>query len=191
MPNSVLVLSGSPKKDGNTAALINWCAEGAVSRGAAVETIHIASLKFRAVGCTSCRVCQKMKGFGCVIEDDVQPVLKKMLQADVIVMATPCYFYAMSAQLKSVLDRMFSLYKWDNAANTMETPLKGKTLAVIASAYEEEGLDIVAKPFAVTAAYSGMRFESLLVHGAGTSGDIVKKPGAREEAIAFGKKLSS
>jgi multimeric flavodoxin WrbA len=162
-----------------------------VSKGASAEVVHIASLKFRAVGCTSCRVCQKMKGFGCVIEDDVQPILKKMLKADVIVMATPCYFYAMSAQLKSVMDRMFSLYKWDNAANTMETPLKGKTLAVIASAYEDEGLDIVEKPFAVTADYSGMRFESLLVHGAGTSGDVVKKPGVREQAVAFGKKLAS
>jgi multimeric flavodoxin WrbA len=189
MAKEILVLSGSPKKDGNTAQLINWFTEGAVSKGASVEAVHIASLKFRAVGCTSCRVCQKMKSFGCVIEDDVQPVLKKMLKADVIVMATPCYFYAMSAQLKCVMDRMFSLYKWDNTANTMETPLKGKMFAVIASSYEPEGLEIVEKPFAVTAEYSGMSFASLLVHSAGTSGEVKKKPGVREQAIAFGKKI--
>jgi multimeric flavodoxin WrbA len=113
-----------------------------------------------------------------------------MVRADVIVMATPCYFYAMSAQLKAVMDRMFSLYKWDNDLGTMETPLKGKMFAVIASAFEEKGLDIVEKPFAVTAEYSGMSFASLLVHGARTSGEIVKKPGVREQAVAFGKRIA-
>jgi multimeric flavodoxin WrbA len=190
MPNSILIVSGSPKKDGNTAALIDWFTQGAVSQGASVEAFHIASLKFRAVGCTSCRACQKMTKFGCVIQDDVQPILLKMLEVDVIVMATPCYFYAMSAQTKSVMDRMFSLYKWDNDADTVAAPLKGKILAVMASAYEQEGLEILEKPFAMTADYSGMSFDSLLVHGAGTSGDILKMPGVRERAFSFGEKLA-
>jgi multimeric flavodoxin WrbA len=190
MAKDILIISGSPKKDGNTAALIDWFTQGAASQGARVEPVHVASLKFRAVGCTSCRACQKMTRFGCVIQDDVQPILQKMLDVDVIVMATPSYFYAMSAQLKSVMDRMFSLYKWDNAAGTMEVPLRGKTLALIASAYEQEGLDIVEKPFAMTAAYSGMEFDSLLVHGAGVSGDIIKMPGVRDKAFAFGEKLA-
>jgi multimeric flavodoxin WrbA len=111
--------------------------------------------------------------------------------ADVIVTATPLYFFAASAQLKLVFDRMFCLYKWDNDAGTMETPLKGKTLVLIASAFENVGLDALEKPFALTAAYTGMKFESLLVPNAGVSGEIKNKKGARDKAIALGSRVAS
>lgn len=113
-----------------------------------------------------------------------------MAEVDVIVMATPLYFFAASAQLKIIFDRMFSLYKWDNAAGTMETPLKGKTFILIASAFENVGLDALEKPFALTADYTGMRFESLLVSNAGVSGDIKDKTGVQERAVALGKKVA-
>jgi len=190
MPKNILILSGSPKKNGNTAALVEWFSEGAVSKGAKVEQILTAFLKHRAPGCTSCRSCQKQEDYGCVIEDEVSPVLKKMVLADVIVMATPLYFFAASAQLKIVIDRMFSLYKWDNAAGTMKTALKGKLLILLASAYEDVGMDALEKPFVLTANYTGMAFESLLVTNAGESGDIRKMPGVREKAVAFGEKLA-
>ena len=66
-----------------------------------------------------------------------------MIGADIIVMATPLYFFSASAQIKGVFDRMFSLYKWDNDAGTMNTVLKGKTFCLIASAYEDSGLDVL------------------------------------------------
>lgn len=186
----ILILSGSPKKNGNTAALIEWFAEGALSKGAGVEVIHTAFLRYKFPGCTSCRSCQKEEAYGCVIDDGAAHVLKKMIAADVIVMATPLYFFAASAQLKIVIDRMFSLYKWDNAAGTMRTTLAGKTLALLASAYEDVGLKALEKPFKLTADYTGMKFRSLLVSNAGVSGDIRKIPGARANAAAFGKRLA-
>jgi len=190
MPKNILILSGSPKKNGNTAALVEWFTEGAVSKGANVERILTAFLKAGFPGCTSCRLCQKREDYACVIEDGVSPVLGKMVRADVIVMATPLYFFAASAQLKVVIDRMFALYKWDNAAGTMKTALKGKTLVLLASAYEDVGMDALEKPFVLTANYTGMTFESLLVPNAGESGDIRKMPGVREKAVVFGKKLA-
>ena len=190
MPKRILILSGSPKKNGNTTALIEWFTEGARSQGAKIELIHTAFLKNKFPGCTSCRSCQQEKAYGCIIDDDVSPVLRKMAAADVIVMATPLYFFAASAQLKIVIDRMFSLYKWDNAAGTMKTVLKGKTLVLLASAYENIGLNVLEKPFILTADYTGMKFKSLLVPNAGESGDIRKKKSVREKAIAFGKKIA-
>lgn len=190
MAKKILVLSGSPKKEGNTATLVHWFLEGACAKGANAEVIHTAFLKFKFPGCTSCRKCQKIEKYECVIDDDVKAVLKKMAGADVIVMATPLYFFAASAQLKIIMDRMFSLYKWDNAAGTMETVLKGKTLALLASAYEDVGLDALAKPFKLTANYTGMKFASLLVPNAGVSGSIKKLGGVREKAIQLGKKLA-
>lgn len=191
MPKKILVLSGSPKRDGNTAMLVEWFAEGARSKKAQLDVISVAFLKYKFPGCTSCRACQKAEEYGCVIEDDARPVLKKMIESDVIAMATPLYFFAASAQLKVIIDRMFSLYKWDNDAGTMETPLKGKTFALIASAYEDVGMDALERPFALTAEYTGMRFESLLVLNAGVSGDLRKKEGVREQAVAFGVKIAS
>jgi len=84
---------------------------------------------------------------------------------------------------------MFSLYKWNNAVNTFESPLKGKTLALMASAYEDVGLDAVEKPFALTARYTGMRFASLLIPNAGTSGQIRSHPTARAQTQLFARSL--
>jgi multimeric flavodoxin WrbA len=189
MAKKILVLSGSPKRDGNTAALVGWFCEGARGEGAEIEVVPAAFLKYKAAGCISCRKCQKMKAYECVIDDDARPVLAKMAEADVIAMCTPLYFFSASAQIKIVFDRMFSLYKWDNDAGTMETPLRGKAFVLIASAYEDVGLDALEKPFALTAEYTGMKFASLLVPNAGVSGEIKNKPGIREKAVEFGKKI--
>lgn len=189
MARKILVVSGSPKKDGNTATLIEWFSEGACSKGAKVEVVRAAFLKYKSNGCTSCRACQKIKEYKCVISDDATPVLVKMIEANVIVMATPLYFFGPSAQLKLIFDRMFSLYKWDNEKDTMETPLKGKTLVLIASAFEDKGLDALEKPFALTAEYTGMKFESLLVPNAGVSGEIKNNVRIREKVIALGKSV--
>ena len=191
MTKKILVLSGSPKKDGNTAALVNWFTEGARSKNAQVEVVQTAFLKHKTVGCTSCRACQKLKRYECVIDDEVKPVLAKMAEVDVIVMCTPLYFFSASAQLKSVIDRMFSLYKWDNQAGTMETPLKGKMFVLMASAFEDVGLDALERPFALTADYTGMKFKSLLVPNAGVSGDIKNRPYVRLKTIALGQKVAA
>jgi len=191
MGKKVIIISGSPKRDGNTVMLVDWLMEGLRSLGCQVELVHAAFLKYKISGCISCRSCQKLEKYGCVIDDEAKPVLAKMAEADIIVFATPLYFYGPSAQTKMIMDRMFSLYKWDNKAGTMRTPLKGKTLAVVVSAYEGEGMECVEKPFKITAEYSGMKFASLLVPNAGVSGEIEKRvPGAKQSAVEFAKKLA-
>lgn len=186
----ILVISGSPKKDGNTAALVEWFAEGARAGGAEVEHVNAAALETKINGCQSCRACQKRKEYGCVFKDGVAETLGKMAAADTVVMASPLYFFAASAQIMHVLDRMFSLYKWDNDKGTMETVLKGKTFAVIASAYEGVGLDALEKPFKLTADYTGMKYASLLVPNAGTSGEVRNRHGIKEKTAAFGRQLA-
>lgn len=187
MSKKILVLSASPKKDGNTAHLVGWFVEGARAKGADVEVVRTAFLKYKSCGCNACRACQKLEKYECVVDDGAKPVLAKMAKADVIVMATPLYFFSASAQLKLIFDRMFSLYKWDNVSGTMRTILKGKTLILIASAFEETGLDALEKPFALTAEYTGMRFKSLLIPNAGVSGNIQGNTAARRKATALGR----
>ncbi len=191
MNKKIIIISGSPKAEGNTAQLIQWFSEGAIGQGAEVSVVLAAKLKSSISGCQSCRACQKRKEYGCVFKDDVASVLLQMNESDVIVMATPLYFFSMSAQLKALMDRMFSLYKWDNEAGTMETKLKGKALVVLASAFEDVGLKDLEAPFRLTADYSGMFYWSLMVPNAGESGDIVKVAGAREKAIALGEQMAA
>jgi len=191
MAKKILILNGSPKKDGNTSIMVDWFGDAARSKGAEVEIVRTAFLKYKTNGCISCRKCQESDKYECCIDDDAKPVLAKMAKVDVIVFATPLYFFGASAQLKLVFDRMFSLYKWDNDAGTMQTPLKGKTLVLLASAFEDVGLDALEKPFALTAEYTGMKFESILVANAGTSGEIAKKrPDIREKIISLAAKTA-
>lgn len=97
----VLILSGSPRKGGNSDTLCNEFMKGAVETGNEVEKIFVADKKIGY--CKACYACKKT-GI-CAIKDDMTNVLQKMLDADVIVLSSPVYFYSISAQLKAVIDR--------------------------------------------------------------------------------------
>ena len=102
----VLVLSSSPRKGGNSDLLCDAFAKGAKEAGHAVTKIRVADKK---VGfCTGCYACQKTGT--CVIKDDAATILKKMMAADVIVFASPVYFYSVCAQLKALFDRSVVFY---------------------------------------------------------------------------------
>lgn len=101
MSKRVLILSGSPRKGGNSDLLCDEFAKGAVESGNEVEKIRVAE---KNIG--FCRGCYACKDNGkCVIKDDMADVLQKMIDADVIVLASPVYFYSIDAQLKAVIDR--------------------------------------------------------------------------------------
>ena len=97
----VLILSGSPRKGGNSDTLCDEFMKGAIEAGNEVEKIFVAG---KNIG--YCKGCYACKDTGvCVIKDDMAEVLQKMLDADVIVLSSPVYFYSISAQLKAVIDR--------------------------------------------------------------------------------------
>ncbi len=101
----VLILSGSPRKDGNSDLLCDQFARGAAEAGHEVKKIGLAGKKIGF--CTGCYTCQNGK---CPQADDVPPILEEMLAADVLVLATPVYFYTMCAQLKALIDRSVAVY---------------------------------------------------------------------------------
>lgn len=101
MVKRVLILSGSPRKHGNSDLLCDEFAKGAAEAGHTVEKIRVAE---RNIG--YCRACYACKGTGvCVIQDDMAEILQNMIDADIIVLASPVYFYAIDAQLKALIDR--------------------------------------------------------------------------------------
>lgn len=99
---NVLILAGSPRKNGNSAALCREFARGAEESGNAVELVF---LRDRKIGyCQACYYCKTHDGI-CAIQDDMAEILDKMDAADVIVLASPVYFYAIDAQMKALIDR--------------------------------------------------------------------------------------
>ncbi len=106
MGKKVLILSASPRKGGNSDTLCDEFLRGARESGNEAEKIF---LRDKRIGyCTGCGVCYKRHR--CVQGDDMAEVLGEMVEADVIVMATPVYFYAMNAQMKTVIDRAAPRY---------------------------------------------------------------------------------
>jgi multimeric flavodoxin WrbA len=107
MAKKVLVLSGSPRKGGNSDLLCDQFIEGAQTAGHQTEKIYLKDKKINY--CTGCGTCID-KDKSCPQKDDMAEVLEKMITADVIVMATPIYFYTMNGQMKTLIDRTCSRY---------------------------------------------------------------------------------
>lgn len=99
---NVLILSGSPRLNGNSDLLCNEFMRGVQEAGHEVEKIRVATKKIGY--CRACYFCRDHKG-QCAVRDDMAEILEKMLKADVIVLASPIYFYSVDAQLKTVIDR--------------------------------------------------------------------------------------
>lgn len=111
MSKKVLVISASPRRGGNSETLAVFFAKGAEEAGHRVETVH---LREKKIGfCRGCLACLELGH--CVIADDAVEIAAKMHDADVIVFATPVYYYSVSGQLKTMLDRANPLYDSDYA----------------------------------------------------------------------------
>lgn len=124
MRKKVLILSGSPRKDGNSDRLCTAFARGARQAGHDVETVRVAE---KSIG--FCRACYACRASGvCVIADDMAAVMQQMIDADVLVLASPVYFYSMDAQLKALIDR--TVCRW--------TEVKDKEFYYIVTAADKE-----------------------------------------------------
>ena len=109
MSKTVLVLSTSPRKGGNSDALAGAFVRGAQEAGNQVEKI---TLYDKTIGfCKGCLSCQNTQR--CIIRDDADAIIQKMLTADVIAFATPIYYYGMCGQMKTLLDRANPLFPAD------------------------------------------------------------------------------
>lgn len=121
---NILILSGSPRKNGNSDILCDEFARGALEVGHNVEKIRVAE---KSIG--YCRACYACRGTGvCAIKDDMADILQKMIDADVLVLASPVYFYSVDAQLKALIDR--TVARW--------TEVKDKEFYYIVTAADGE-----------------------------------------------------
>lgn len=122
----VLVISSSLRARSNSDALADEFARGAADAGNEVERITLKGKDIRF--CKGCLACQKTRQ--CVISDDTQEIVARMHDADVIAFATPVYYYEMSGQMKTLLDRANPLFPSD---------YRFREIYMLTSAAEEDG----------------------------------------------------
>lgn len=108
---NVIAFNGSPRKQWNTATLLEKALEGAASQGAETELIHLYDLDFK--GCWSCFACKEKDGksYGrCAANDDLTSILAKVLEADAIILGSPIYYGTVSGEMKSFTERLVFPY---------------------------------------------------------------------------------
>ncbi len=130
----IIVISTSLRHGSNSDMLADHFIDGAKSAGNDVEKISLVGKNIQF--CKGCMACQKLGR--CTIKDDVNDIMAKVLQADVVVWATPIYYYEMSGQMKTLIDRMNAMYELDYqfrdvyllttaAEDEAETPKRAET----------------------------------------------------------------
>ena len=188
--NQILAIYGSPRRNGNTSLLLKKAVQGAIEAGAEVEEIFLRDLNMSP--CLEIYTCKKTGR--CVIQDDFQKVYDKLLECHGLILASPIFFYAVSAHTKIFMDRCQSLWakKYCLEKVPAEKPgasrkglfisagaTKGKKLfdgTLLSIHYFFEALDMEL-------------WKSLLYRGLDLKGDVLKHPEYLEEAYCAGKEL--
>ena len=179
MSKNVLILSASPRKGGNSDTVCDQFGKGAQEAGNHVEKLRLAELHIEY--CSACYACKKLGH--CVKRDDMAMVIDKMKASDVIVLATPVYFYSMDGQMKTFIDRTVPRY----------TEITNKDFYFIMTAADTDSANLnrTMETFRgfTEDCLDGAR-EAGIIYGTGAwqVGEIETTP-AYEEAYAMGKRV--
>lgn len=183
MNRNILVITGSPRKEGNSNRMADALTKGAREAGHTVETFETAFHNIS--GCTACARCWT-GGRACVIQDDWQELSEKMEAADILVFAYPLYWSTMPAQMKAAIDRLFSY-----CSSNCVRPLTGKAYVTLLCG-ECEGDSIFREARAVHKGLEGYfswkQIGELAVHSVFEAG-AVERTDALERAYQMGRSL--
>jgi len=181
----VLVILGSPRRKGNSATLASRIARGAKSAGAEVETVFLQGLKISP--CRGCDTCKRDDTKGCTIKDDMQGVYPKLIGADAWVIASPVYWFTMSAQTKIFMDRCYALTAY------AKNPFAGKRIAIAMSYGDADpvrsGCVNALRAFQGAYRYTGSKIVGMVYGSAATAGEIENDEALMQEAEELGKRL--
>jgi len=184
----VLGVMGSPRIGGNTDLLLDEALKGAQEQGAEVEKLTLDRMKITA--CKEIYHC--LEDGTCPLKDDMTPVYDKLLAADAVIIATPIFFYAVSAQMLSFMSRCQALWARKYWLKNLDTPVKrGGFIAVGATkgANLFEGPKLTAKYFfkAINADYTA----DLLIRSVDKKAEIKDHPDYLAAAHELGKKIAA
>ena len=182
----VLILTASPRKNGNSTILALKAAEGVKAEGGEADVVSIGNLKIAP--CNACDSCRTTPEAGCVIKDDMQPLYQKIKDSKGIIFATPIYWFNVSAQMKSLLDRTYATYNKGIYAFT------GKDVGVILT-YEDEDVFVsgginALRSFQDIFAYVKANLMGAVYGTANKAGEVQNNEKLLQKAYDLGKKLA-
>jgi multimeric flavodoxin WrbA len=188
----VLGLFGSPRRGGNTEILLEEALKGAEKEGAKIERLYLSD--FTITPCKECHGCDSTGN--CVILDEMQKIYPKLLEADIVILASPIFFYGVTAWAKALIDRTQPLWVRKYLLKDLSLGKGGKRrkgffISVGATKGPKvfDGAVLTVKYFfdVLNAEYVG----ELVFRGVEAKGDILKHPEALQQAFEAGRSLVS
>ena len=188
----ILGIVGSNRKKGNTSLLIQKALEEAEQEGAHTELLFLSDYQYS--DCTGCEGCAK--DFQCVIEDGMQQIYPKILEADALILGSPTYFYNLTALMKAFIDRLYCYEIFDKDDRSVWMPLNealGMKYALVIAICEQQSTEdlgftdqAMSKPLEAL----GYRVtDSLKILHAFDKGDVLSQPETLEMVKEAGKRL--
>ncbi|MDO5133959.1 MAG: flavodoxin family protein [Eubacteriales bacterium] len=175
----IVVLVGSVRRGGNTELLAKAFADGA-GRNHEVELVSVAD--YRIHPCCGCNHCYTSDGNRCAQKDDMTVIYEKLRQADTVVIASPVYFYGISAQLKALVDRLHTPMR-------NEFRIKRLGLILVGAATLPDLFDPILLQYRMILRFFGLEdIGTVLVSGARDKGDVLRGDGP-ERAFELGRSL--
>jgi multimeric flavodoxin WrbA len=182
-----MIVNGSPRKKGNSATLSKQVADGAKSAAAKVEVFFLHSMDIRP--CTACDACRKKLKKDCIIEDDMKILYPKMRAADAIVIASPIYWFTVSAQTKLFMDRWYALGDDDGYE------LAGKKFGIVLAYADADpfvsGAVNALRTFQDAFKYIGAELVGAVYGSAWKAGEIRQNKALMDAAYELGRKIGS
>lgn len=180
----ILILLGSAREDGNSTRLAFAFADAASGKGHLVQSIRVPALTLHP--CDGCNQCWKPSSVPCVIRDDMDSVYPLLLDADVIVFASPLHFYTWSLPLKMLVDRLYCL------SPSRKRNLKGKKTILIASASDDRpaAFSGLKSTYRLIAGFMGWKsLGEVLAPNVTDEGDVARTARYLAKASALGNRL--
>ena len=176
---NILILSGSPRKGGNTDLLVEAFVKGATQK----HHVEVVSVRdYKVSPCMGCNACFMSKDNTCAQKDDMTIIYEKMAVANMLVIASPVYFYGLSAQLKSVIDRCHNPIR-----DTF--PIKKTAILLVGAATLPELFDSILTQYQLCLDFFKLKDAGrVLVRGVKDKGDI-KNTNALNEAFELGQTI--
>ena len=131
MAKNIVILNGSPRKNGNTSALVKAFTQGAESAGHTVTEFFLGGMDIH--GCKGCFGGHSSRECPCVQQDDMNKIYPAVKDSDVVVLASPLYYWTMSGQIRTALDRLFALEEGDG--NLLRGNGRGSVLLMAAEGH--------------------------------------------------------
>ena len=184
MSRKMLVLLGSPRKNGNSELMAQSLVKGAEENGYKAQTIRLNGMKIG--GCIDCRRCWS-NGSHCFLNDDMKEVYAALDDADVIVFASPLYFYSWCAQIKPIWDRLLPYF-----SKNSKVDVKGRRTVLLATAGDDtdSSFDGLRKCYELACQYCGWKIEGMIcATDVYPAGEIKDKGDWLQQAEKLGKSL--